>query len=99
MMTEADYMMSFNDEQNDLSEDPPNPVNCKTFNGNTTAESISTTTLGGGLFMPNPSSPNQIIIVGIVSRLPHPSSTSCNAIFSNIIFFVDWIERCLATLN
>lgn len=91
-------MVSF-DEQDDLNEDKPKePSKCMTFNGNNTSNNIHSSNLGGGLYMNNPAAPNQFIIIGIVSRLPHPMSSNCNAIFSNVIFFVDWIQNCLATL-
>lgn len=98
-MTEADFMASFEDEEDDiLNDEPKNPASCMTFNGNNTSENINSTNLGGGLFMSNPSSPNQFIIIGIVSRLPHASSDDCNAVFTNMIFFIDWVHNCLATL-
>lgn len=92
IMNEVDYLMSYDDEVEDIYETP------KTFNGNNTSNNINSTSLGGGLFMKNPAAADQWIIVGIVSRLPHSSSRSCNAVFTNVIYFVDWIHGCLATL-
>lgn len=104
-MTEADFMVSLGDEQDDLSEDeseqvePKNPAKCMTLNGNNTSNNINSSSLGGGLFMSNPSSPNQFIIIGIVSRLPPASSNDCNAVFTNMLFCLEWVHNCLATLE
>ena len=102
-MTEADFMVSLGDEQDDLIGDeegePKNPTKCMTLNGNNTSNNINTTSLGGGLFMSNPSSPNQFIIIGIVSRLPPSSSTDCNAVFTNMLFCLDWVFDCMANFE
>lgn len=98
LMTESDYMISFNDELDDLNEEPKNPSTCMTFNGNNTSNDIDSTSLGSGLYMSNPSSSQQWILIGITSRLPHVISSDCNAVFTNVIFFIDWIDKCLATL-
>lgn len=97
-MNEVEYMASFDGDEDDPNEEPKDPASCMTFKGNTSAENINSTNLGGGLYMNNPSAPNQWIIIGIVSSLPHPTSSNCNAAFTNIIFFVDWIQNCLTTL-
>lgn len=97
-MTEADFMTSFDEEVEDDLDEPKNPAtSCMTFNGNNTSDNIKSTSLGAGLFMSNPSSPNQFIIIGFVSSLPPASSVDCNAVFTNMIFFIDWVHNCLET--
>lgn len=99
LMTDSDYMITLNDEIDALNEEPKNPATLMTFNGNNTSNDINSTSPGNGLYMNNPSSPEQWILIGITSRLPHALSTDCNAVFTNVIFFIDWIDKCLDTLG
>lgn len=80
MLIESDFKIEMNEICKESS--------CQTFNGHssTVVENID---LGCGLYVSNKE--NRWTLVGISSMIPERPST--NVTFSNVSYFMDWIER------
>lgn len=84
MLTEEEFSISKDD-------DCKGPINsCKTFTGNNTSGKIGSTDLGCGLYMKDST---RWVLVGITSIIPFRLSDECEATFTNVILFIDWIEK------
>ncbi|KAG5670271.1 hypothetical protein PVAND_000548 [Polypedilum vanderplanki] len=85
-LTEGDYNISLDDDCKDA------PSTCKTINGNNTSGNVDATDLGCGLYMNNS---NHYIVIGVVSIIPYPLTQDFGCIFTNVLFYLDWINRLL----
>jgi len=82
-LTENNFHLKFNDICEEAFD------SCQTFIANSIT--INYTDLGCGLYIIDER--NRWKLIGITSAIPHHLDSNTDVVFTNIIFFIDWLEK------